>query len=236
MGPAGPLASLGHRLQLPSECSLAEVLSGWWWPAAAAGFISQTSGTWSRPSCGDSPAKHTGSTGLLFSDLSPRVCSRPASRLCLPSLKRNLMWEAWLGGFGPLAWPLCPPGCACGFRSSGLPLGGCGAQAARRDGSRACVKFHRLDAASLSPAHSFREKTLAVPKVEVSPAPSSPPPCGDPDPRGAMLCGHGACAGPGVGDAAPAFDAPGLHRVSPSRRSRGGRRPAHFQFLSTLNI
>ena len=108
VGPAGPLASLGHRLQLPSECSLAEVLSGWWWPAPAAGFISQTSGTWSRPACGDSAAKHTGSTGLLFSNLSPCVGSRPASRLCLPSLERNLMWEAWLGGFGPLHGPSAP--------------------------------------------------------------------------------------------------------------------------------
>lgn len=65
VGPTGPLASLGHRLQLPSESSLTKVLSSWWWLGAAAGYICQTSGTWSRPSCGDSAAKHAGSVGLV---------------------------------------------------------------------------------------------------------------------------------------------------------------------------
>lgn len=53
VGPAVPLASLDHCLQLPLEFSLTRILSGWW-PGSAAGWIIRPQGGGpSRPLGGD---------------------------------------------------------------------------------------------------------------------------------------------------------------------------------------
>lgn len=143
------------------------------------------------------------------------------------------------GGFGPLARPLCPragPVFACAALVS-LSVGW---RAGRRQRwEQGCVRLTGwMHAAGLSPPHSFRGGDTGCPQG--GGVASSPPPCRDPaSPKGCALLDHQACAGPGRGRAEsghPCLAAPGLHHVSPLRPSGGGKRPAHFHFLSTLNI